>query len=195
LLLPSLSAPDVLAGSWELLCRLGGMPHYAVWDGNWLQPELARFFDSLGIRAIPAAETEESIIRQMYAYLKRGFIPIGAVYSPEQLGEQLAAWLKSDNAYAVDTETESPAALAIPDRQKMARLPERPHATMWRLEANVGGRPFVEFDSNEYAVDPAVIGRQVFIVADLWSIEVYCDAKRIAAYRRSWTKNAIITAR
>ena len=46
--------------------------------------------------------------------------------------------------------------------------------------SDVQAQPFVRFDSNDYAVDPAVIGRKVLIIADLSRVEVllrgpYCS--------------------
>jgi hypothetical protein len=195
LLIPSLQVPDVLAGAWELLNRLGGKPKHAVWDNNWMRQEVTWFFDSMGVNAIPAGHIEESMIQQMYIYLKERFNTGQAIYSPQQFNDQLERWVAADNRYPPGALNEPPTLLTLADRREMPRLPARSPAPMWRIDAYVQGKPFVHFDSNEYAVDPAVIGRKVLIVADLWYVDIYSDGYRVGSHRRSWAKGALVNGR
>lgn len=192
LLIPSLQAPDLLAGCWEALIQLGGMPEHLVWDSNWLRTECERFFDPLGTEVAAADEEEQKIVNEMYVYLEQAFITGQSVFSPDQFNQQLMDWLEADNRRPGNTEQEAPAVLAITDRKALTVLPPRPQATRWHLDVDVQGKPYVRFDSNEYAVDPVVIGRKVLIVADLSRVHVLCEGRPVAIYRRSWSKGAVI---
>ena len=46
LLIASLQTPDLLAGCWEALIQLGGMPEHLVWDSNWLRTECEKILRS-----------------------------------------------------------------------------------------------------------------------------------------------------
>jgi len=192
-LITSLQTPDLLAGCWEALIRLGGMPQYLVWDSNWLHADCEKFFDLLGTKVVTADEDEQGIIDEMYVYLEQEFINGEAIFSPEQFNEQLMNWLRVENRRPGRAEEEAPVVLAIIDRKAMTTLPPRPHATRWRLHVYVKNKPFVSFDSNDYAVDSAVIGRTVLIVADQSRVEVHCEGRAVAIHRRSWSKGAVIT--
>jgi hypothetical protein len=192
LLIPSLQIPDVLAGSWELLTRLGGTPKYAVWDRDPMKKEYERFFGSIGTMTATADAVQLSMIHQMRARLEKGFISGRTMDSPDQFNEQLTTWLWQDNRRSDDAGSEAPIGLTVVDRQKMVTLPARPPQAEWYLEVYVHGKPYIEFDSNVYAVDSAFVGRKVIVTADLSSVEMNCEGLPIIAYRRSCSHGAVI---
>jgi hypothetical protein len=74
----------------------------------------------------------------------------------------------------------------------MLPLPPIPPATGWRIRMNVAGYPFIRFDSNDYSIPPALIGRTLELVVDLSTIRVLCDGKLAAEHRRLWARNQTI---
>ena len=44
-------------------------------------------------------------------------------------------------------------------------------------------------DSNDYSVDPTVIGRRIEVVADLERVRVFCDGRLVADHARLWAKH------
>jgi hypothetical protein len=48
-------------------------------------------------------------------------------------------------------------------------------------------------DSNDYAVNPAVIGRRIEVVADLDRVRVLCDGRVVADHERIRAKHQTIT--
>jgi hypothetical protein len=52
-----------------------------------------------------------------------------------------------------------------------------------------GPRPLVHFDSNYYSVDPALIGREIELTADLNQVRVLYDGELAAEHERIWAWN------
>ncbi|MDR3032196.1 MAG: hypothetical protein LBV78_03665, partial [Kitasatospora sp.] len=55
-----------------------------------------------------------------------------------------------------------------------------------------GDRPFIDFDSNRYSVDPACRGRSVDVVADLAHVRARHDGRLVADHERAWTSGQTI---
>ena len=111
LLLPSRQAPDLLAGHWQLLQGLGGVPRALVWDneaavGSWragrpkLTAEFEGFRGTLGIRVIqcrPADPEAKGLVERANGYLETSFLPGRVFTGPGNFNLQLQAWLVRAN--------------------------------------------------------------------------------------------------
>ena len=49
---------------------------------------------------------------------------------------------------------------------------------------------YVRVDTNDYSVDPRVIGRFVDVTASPDQVEVFCDGQLVARHARSWARMA-----
>jgi O-antigen/teichoic acid export membrane protein len=200
ILIPSRSTEDILAGWWELIVKLGGVPHMLTFHsegavGFWadgqerISTECGKFCRSLNTavvagRAGDAATT--SLIERAEAYLERSFLRGRAFSSPEDFNIQLRDWLAVTNARRRQPPDCTPAELIAADRKAMLPLPSEPPETGWRLTTQVRDSPFVRFDSNDYSVRPDVIGRTVEILANLSQVRVLCDGRPVAEHDRAW---------
>jgi hypothetical protein len=51
----------------------------------------------------------------------------------------------------------------------------------------------VRLDSNDYSVDPAVIGRRIEVTADLARVRAGCDGQVVADHARLWARHQTVT--
>ena len=79
------------------------------------------------------------------------------------------------------------------DRAAMLPLPPVAPALGWVNRVRLGRDYYVRLDSNDYSVDPAVIGRFVDVTADLSRVEVRHDGRLVAAHDRVWARGMTIT--
>jgi O-antigen/teichoic acid export membrane protein len=192
-LIPSQYAPDLHAGCRQALIGVGGVPKRLAWATGSAAREWAPFCAALGSAAVPADEQARNYIGTVHAYLERSFLTGQAVLSPAQLNEQFEEWLAIENNRPGPGQEQPPAALAADDRRAMLPLPSQWPEARWRIQARVTDRPYVRFDANDYSVDPAALGRLVWITADLELIEVLCDDELVARHPRAWSRAATIT--
>src|SRR5690606_38324639 len=79
------------------------------------------------------------------------------------------------------------------DRAAMLPLPPVGPAVGWMNRVRLGRDYYVRLDSNDYSVDPAVIGRFIDVNADLSRVEVRHDGRLVAAHDRVWARGQTIT--
>ena len=52
---------------------------------------------------------------------------------------------------------------------------------------------YLRFDSNDYSVHPAVIGRRIQARADLDRLQVWCEGRLVADHQRVWARHQTIS--
>jgi O-antigen/teichoic acid export membrane protein len=192
-LIPSQHTPDLHAGCWEALAQLGGVPRRLAWVTGPAPDEWDWFCDGLGSAAVPADDRARDGIDAAHAYLERSFLTGQAILSPIQFNEQLGAWLAIENHRPGPGQDQAPAALAARDRRAMHAPPAESPGIRWGIQARVTDRPYVRFDANDYSVDPAALGQEVRVTADLTHVEVFCGDQLVASHPRAWSRAATIT--
>ena len=208
ILIPTRRPEDLFAGWWELLVELGAVPRLFTspsedpigwWSDGQTQitAECRKFCRSLNT-AVTVGRVGDprttGMITQAHVYLERAFLRDRIFHSPEEFNNQLHDWLAMENARSGAPPGYVPDALIAADREAMIPLPPIPPATGWRLSRRIGEHPFIDFDSNKYAVNPALTGQTVEIVADLRQVRVLCDRKVVAEHNRAWAHNRTIRA-
>jgi O-antigen/teichoic acid export membrane protein len=202
ILIPSRHAEDLLAGCWELIAGLGAVPHKLIWHNenaigttaygqSRITAECRRFCHSLNAEIIVGSADDPAVTdltERAEAYVESSFIDGRTFNSPADFNAQLWDWLEIANAQPHGRSSWSPAALVTADTAAMSPLPPIPPATGWRLSAQVGNRPFVEFDSNAYSVPLDLVGREVELSADLRQVRVLYDGTITVQHRRAWTR-------
>ena len=63
----------------------------------------------------------------------------------------------------------------------------------WRNRVRLGRDYYVRLDTNDYSVDPAVIGRIVEVGGDLERVKVRADGRLVADHARMWARGQTIT--
>lgn len=192
-LIPSTSVPDLDAGCWQALTQLGGVPRRLCWATGAATGEWDRFCTALGSVAAPADQQAKNAVSAAHAYLERSFLTGQAVRSPVQFNALLTQWLAIDNHRQCPGQEDAPDVLASADRRAMLALPAEFPGARWRIRTTVPDRPYVSFDSNQYSVDPATLGKPVVIAADLAQVEVFCDDELVATHPRTWARAASVS--
>ena len=63
----------------------------------------------------------------------------------------------------------------------------------WRNRIRLGRDYYVRLDTNDYSVDPAMIGRLVDVHADLDRVRVRVDGRVVADHCRTWARGQTLT--
>ncbi|GAB3359571.1 hypothetical protein GCM10027360_20640 [Amycolatopsis echigonensis] len=113
--------------------------------------------------------------------------------SPADFNEQFTDWLTKANARVVRTIKAAPADLVDADRAAMLALPPIPLHLGWGNKIRLGRDYYVRLDTNDYSVDPTVIGRMVDVAADLDRVRVRCEGRVVAEHPRVWARGTTIT--
>lgn len=207
LLIPSRSAEDLFAGWWRLLERLGAVPRTLVWDGEGavgryrpggaaLTCETQAFRGVLGAKVVickPADPEAKGLLERVHGYLETSFLPGRSFTGPADFNAQLGGFFARANRRWRRVMGCSPADRIGADKAAMMPLPPVPPATGWRAWLRLPRDYYVRLDSNDYSVDPAVIGRRIEVVAGLERVRAFCDGKLVADHERVWARHQTLT--
>ena len=206
-MLPSRQAPDLIAGHWLLLGRLGAVPRALVWDnesavGSWragrpkLTAEFEAFRGMLGIRVVqcrPRDPEAKGLVERANGYLETSFLPGRAFTSARDFNVQLQEWLTRANNRQHRLLGCRPVDRFETDRAAMLALPPVTPRLGWRATVRLPRDYYIRLDGNDYSVDPSVIGRRVDVLADLSTVTITCAGRTVADHDRCWAKHQTIT--
>jgi hypothetical protein len=191
-MLPSRQAPDLIAGHWQLIQAMGAVPWQLVWDndgvvGCWrrgkptLAPELETFRGALSIGVHlcrPRDPEAKGLTERNNGYFETSFVPGREFTGPENFNSQFPVSLDTANARHSRRIGYAPTARWATDRDAMLRLPRD---------------YYVRIASNDYSVDPTVVGRFVDVIADLTRVTITCAGAVVGRHRRCWARHQTIT--
>jgi transposase len=206
-LLPSRQTPDLLAGHWALLSRLGAVPRALVWDneaavGSWRggRPKLTEDFEgfrgTLGIRVIqcrPRDPEAKGLVERANGYLETSFLPGRTFTGPADFNIQLEKWLVKANSRQHRALGCRPIDRLEADRAAMLALPPVAPRTGWAAAVRLPRDHYVRLDSNDYSVHPTAVGRLVEVRADLTTVTVTLGRQVVATHARCWARHQTLT--
>jgi transposase len=202
-MIPTRHTQDLLLGMWMLLQLLGAVPRRLIWDNETGIGRGKRHAEGVGAftgtlattlqRLRPYDPESKGIVERRNGFFETSFMPGRDFDSPADFDVQFADWLAKANARTVRTTKARPVDLLDADRAAMLPLPPVAPAVGWVNRVRLGRDYYVRIDSNDYSVDPAVIGRFVDVSADLSRVEVRHEARLIAAHDRIWARGMTIT--
>ena len=203
----SRQAPDVLWGVGRCLWSLGALPELLVWDregalhaGAGRPTEVyAAFCGQLALDwhfCEPADPEAKGLVERLQGYLETNFEP-GRLFANEldyQL--QLDAWFEKANARTHKTLRARPVDRLAAERAAMRPLPERPPDMDRRWVMRVAPDPYLRFETNDYSLDPRLVGRRVEVRVSQRELAAVClDSGELAArHERSFARRRTITA-
>ncbi|ALE85691.1 transposase [Pseudonocardia sp. HH130629-09] len=203
-MIPSRQGGDILSGMWQLIAALGRVPKTLVWDresaiggtGKVSVPA-AGFAGTLAtrIRLAPAKDPEfKGMVERNNGFFETSFLPGREFASPADFNDQLAEWLVTRaNTRTVRAIHGRPVDLLEVDRQAMIVLPPVAPQVGLTHRIRLARDYYVRVDTNDYSVDPRMIGRFVEVVASPTAVEVFCGNERVASHDRSWGRHLVIT--
>jgi hypothetical protein len=200
--------PDLLAGMCRCLWSLGALPKTLVWDrqagihgrGGRPSEEFAAFCGQLrlGWRFCEAADPQaKGVVERLQDFLERSFEPGRAFANELDFQLQLDAWFDTRaNARHHRTLRCRPIDRLIEERQVMAALPARPPDTDRRWALRVPPDPYLRFDTCDYSLDRAFVGRRIEArVTDNEVLAIVLDTGEVACrHPRSFARHRTITA-
>jgi transposase len=207
LLVPSRSAEDLFAGWWRLIARLGAVPRTLVWDGEGAVGKYRRgapaltagtqaFRGVLGAKVVickPADPEAKGLLERVHGYLETSFLPGRSFAGPADFNTQLGGFFAQANRRWRRAMGCAPAERIAADKAAMLSLPPVAPATGWRVSLRLPRDYYVRLDSNDYSVDPGMIGRRIEVVADLERIRAFCDGRLAADHERIWARHQTLT--
>jgi transposase len=206
-MLPSRQIPDLIAGHWVLLRRLGATPRVLVWDnepgvGSWRsgKPQLteafAAFAGTLGIGVVqcrPRDPEAKGLVERANGYLETSFLPGRTFTGPADVNAQLQDWLPRANTRQHRVLGCRPVDRITTDRDAMVALPPVEPLTGWRATTRLPRDHYVRVAGNDYSVHPSAVGRRVEVHADLDTVTVTCAGHIVATHTRCWATHQSLT--
>jgi transposase len=206
-MIPSRQAPDLIAGHWALLQRIGRVPAELVWDneaavGSWRagRPKLSEEFEGfrgmlgIGVRQCRPNDPEaKGLVERVNGYFETSFLPGRSFSSPADFNAQLGEWLARANTRHHRRLGCRPMQRWEVDRAAMLPLPPVRPVLGWRAAVRLPRDYYVRVDGNDYSVDPAVVGRRVEVVTDLTQVVVTYAGTVVARHQRCWAAHQSIT--
>lgn len=203
LLLPTRKTGDLVAGMWQLLAGLGGVPKMLVWDNesgigqhHRLTVGARSFAGTLGTRIYQTAARDpeaKGIVERANGFLETSFMPGREFDSPADYNTQLAGWLPKANARMLRRTGEQPGVRVGADVAAMGALPPIAPTVGTTVRVRLGRDYYVRVAGNDYSVDPSVIGRFVDVHASLEAVTITCAGAAVGSHLRCWSSHQTIT--
>ncbi len=202
-LLPTRKTGDLIAGMWQLLSGLGGVPKMLVWDNesgigqhHRLTLGARSFAGTLGTRIYQTAARDpeaKGIVERANGFLETSFMPGREFDSPGDYNTQLEAWLPRANARLLRRTGEQPGHRVAADVAAMGALPPMTPSIGTTVRVRLGRDYYVRISGNDYSVDPSVIGRFVDVHASLDTVTITCAEALVGIHQRCWSSHQTIT--
>ena len=203
----SKQAPDVLWGMSRCLWSLGALAQVMVWDregalhaGGGRPTEIyAAFCGQLPVDwyfCEPKDPQAKGVVERLQGFLETNFEPGRRFANHLDFQLQLDDWFLKINARAHKMLRARPIDRLQEELPAMRVLPEREPDVDRRLVMRVAPDPFLRFDTNDYSLDPALVGRRVEVRVSQHQIAAHAlDSGELAClHERSFAKHRVITA-
>lgn len=207
-MIPTRHAEDLIAGHWELLSRFGAVPRELVWDsegavGAWRRgkPVLTEAFEAFrgalgtSVRICrPGRPQAKGLVERNNDYYERSFLPGRTFSGPQDFNIQLRDWITGRaNVRHHRTLGCQPISRWPADKAAMLALPPVAPQLGWRHSLRLPRDHYVRMGTNDYSVDPRMVGRRVEVRADLDRVRVFCAGALVADHARCWAKHQTLT--
>jgi transposase len=203
----SKEAPDVLWGITRCLWSLGALPELLVWDregclhaGGGRPTEVyAAFCGQLPVDWYFCEAKDPQAkggVERLQQYFETNFEPGRCFANQLDFQLQLDAWFEKANARLHRTLRARPVDRLAEELQAMRSLPEHEPDVDRRWVMRVPPDPYLRFDTNDYSLDPGLVGRRVEVRASQRQVTASAlDTGELAClHERCFAKNRTITA-
>jgi len=203
----SKEAPDVLWGMGRCLWQIGALARLMVWDregclhaGRGRPTDVyAGFCGQLKLDwhfCAPADPQAKGAVERLQGYMESNFEPGRQFANHLDFQSQLDVWFAKANVRTHKTLRARPVDRLAEELPVMRALPEQEPDLDRRWVTRVPPDPHVRFDTNDYSLDPSLVGRRVEIrVSQRQVTGVALDTGELAcSHERQFAKNRTITA-
>jgi transposase len=203
----STQTEDLLAGISGCLERLGGLPQTLVWDrqagihGHDGRPSeaFAAFCGRLRLGwrfCEPADPQAKGAVERLQGYAETNFEPGRQFANELDFQDQLDGWFQRVNARTHKTLRERPVDRLALELELMSPLPETMPDSTRRWVIRVPPDPYLRVDTNDYSLNPALVGRRVEVSVDQRQVTaIALDTGELACrHARCFARHRTITA-
>jgi transposase len=204
----SKEAPDLLYGIGRCLALLGGLPETLVWDregalhagGGRPTDPFAAFCGELrlGGRFLESHDPEaKGVVERLQGYAETSFEPGRRFLGPLDFQEQLDRWFSERaNVRFHSTLRCRPLDRLAEERALLRALPARLPDVERRFVSRVPPDPYVRVDTNDYSLDPRLVGRRVEVRVSQQELLAAClDTGELACrHQRCFARHRTLTA-
>jgi len=189
------------------LWSLGALPELMVWDregclhagGGRSTAAYAGFCGQLPVDwhfCEPGDAPAKGAVERVQGYLETNFEPGRRFANQLDFQLQLDQWFEKANARMHKTLRARPADRLAHERALMRPLPAREPDVDRRWVTRVAPDPYLRFDTNDYSLDPNLVGRRVEVrVSQREVIAIALDTGELACrHERSFAKHRTIAA-
>ncbi len=143
----------------------------------------------------PADPQAKGVVERLQGYAETNFEPGRAFANELDFQDQLDAWFSKVNARTHKTLRARPVDRLADELEAMAPLPDRLPDTARRWTTRVPPDPHLRVDTNDYSLDPLLVGRRVEVSVDQRTVtavaldtgELACRHARVFARHRTIT--------
>jgi transposase len=202
----SKEASDLIYGMSRCLGRLGALPETLVWDregaihagGGQPTDAFAGFCGALrvGWLILEARDPEaKGALERSHRFMRTNFEPGRGFANELDYQLQLDGWCERVNARVHRTTRAVVAERLAEERERMRPLPARMPDADRRFVVRVPAQPYLRFDTNDYSLDPRLVGRRVEVrVSQTEITAVALDTGELAArHRRRFARHLTFT--
>jgi transposase len=203
----SKEAPDVLWGMCRCLWSLGALPGVMVWDregclhagGGRPTDAYAAFCGQLPVDWYFCEAKDPQAkggVERLQGYFESNFEPGRCFANQLDFQLQLDAWFEKANARAHRTLRARPVDRLAEELEVMRALPEHEPDVDRRWVMRVPPDPYLRFDTNDYSLDPGLVGQRVEVRASQRQVTASAlDTGELACrHERCFAKNRTVTA-
>lgn len=199
-------APDILAGLWRGISRLGGVPEQLVIDREAAlhagsgrpTDDFAAFAGALAAKPVILAPRDcqaKGVVERLQGYMATNFEPGRSFSGHRDFQMQMDQWFAMRANQRVHRELrERPSARLAHEAGKLRPLPDSP-STDHRFTIRVPTQPYLRFDTNDYSLDPAFAGRRVEVRAGQSQVQAFAltSGELVAEHEREFAQHMTIT--
>jgi transposase len=199
--------PDLLWGMTSCLRSLGALPRVLVWDregslhaGGGRPTEVyASFCGQLKVDWLfcePADPQAKGVVERLQGYFETNFEPGRRFANHLDFQLQLNAWFEKANARQHRSLRCRPIDRLAEERELMRPLPAGELDVDRRWVTRVAPDPMLRFDTNDYSLDPGLVGRRVEVrISQREVTAVALDTGELACrHGRSFARHRTVTA-
>jgi hypothetical protein len=158
-----------------------------------LSQEFELLRGTLGVKVVickPGDQEAKGLVERFNGYLGSSFLPGRQVTSPAGFNAQVHAWI-TQKALLRNHQTLGcrPVDRVAADKAAMLALPPITQKAPWSSLIRLPRDHYVGVGSNDFSVDPIVIGRRAYITADLRDVTIRWGERIVGHHHRHWGKH------